>query len=260
MGHIHLGRLPSSKKWRAVADLISNAGTDVAIAAAAADAAENDFLSAPTNPTFIEAVRLLGLIPQAAKQNDFIAALRENGIDVPAEPSLSDLVSATTRHLDQFSKTTSGTNDFSELATRVLVGTLSAEIGAKLPSLFDPIPAELKSQTATFTRSDEFSRLARTFFGSLVRETLSYWLDRTLSAQVGADKRFSSLEQRAAFDASLQTYCGEATRIIKEFAGGWYGKTIFRDGTITPERARVFAGVAFKKITEELKRKRADDV
>ena len=55
---------------------------------------------------------------------------------------------------------------------------------------------------------------------------------------------------------ALDQYCSEATRIIREFAEGWYGKTLYRDGTITAERAAAFGAVAFKKIGEELRRKR----
>ena len=40
----------------------------------------------------------------------------------------------------------------------------------------------------------------------------------------------------------------EATRIIREFSGAWYGKTLFREGTISRDRAAAFSAVALKKI------------
>ena len=103
--------------------------------------------------------------------------------------------------------------------------------------------------------SARFSPLARAFFSRLVSETLSSYLDRTLSSHVGSGQRFGDMGGRAAFDAALDQYCAEATRIIREFSGGWYGKTLHREGRIESRHAAAFGAVAFKKITEELSRK-----
>jgi hypothetical protein len=56
-----------------------------------------------------------------------------------------------------------------------------------------------------------------------------------------------------AFNAALDLHCREASRIIKEFAGGWYGKTLQHERRITQEEARKFAHVAFKKLRAELR-------
>lgn len=98
--------------------------------------------------------------------------------------------------------------------------------------------------------------MIRAFFTRLTRDTLSNWLDRTLSTHVGPNRRFAHAGQRGDFDVALGQYCSEATRIIREFSGGWYGATIFREKTITRERAAGFGYVAFKKIGEELRQKR----
>ncbi len=46
MGHIHLGVLPSSRKWREVVDLLTGGAADARIVAASAAAAEKDLLAA----------------------------------------------------------------------------------------------------------------------------------------------------------------------------------------------------------------------
>jgi hypothetical protein len=258
LGHIHLGKLPATRKWREVTELLT-AGSDAQeVAAASAIAAESDLLAAANDPLFVETVRLLSLIPQAAKQDDFVRALREIGIDAPASPSLLDLMMATTAALDRFATREKCRSDFGELSVRALADSLAAAVGARLPSLFEPNAAEVQTETARLARSDAFSSLSRHFFGRLVSEALSSWLSRALSAHVGAGKAFANAAERSAFDRALEQYCSESTRIIQVFAGGWYGKTLFRDGTITSERAAAFGAVAFKKITEELKRKRSD--
>ena len=86
--------------------------------------------------------------------------------------------------------------------------------------------------------------MARMFFGHLTGEALSSWLDRTLSTHVGPGRRFAHVGERSAFDAALNQYCAEATRMIREFSGGWYWKTLQRRGRIDTSDAAAFAAVA----------------
>ena len=111
---------------------------------------------------------------------------------------------------------------------------------------------------AQIGRPDAFARAARSFFGRLLGDTLGAWLDRTLSAEIGPGGRIASLSARDAFDRAMEQYCAEATRIIREFSAAWYGKTLYREGTITTDRAAAFSAVAMRKIGDELRRKRAD--
>jgi hypothetical protein len=152
-----------------------------------------------------------------------------------------------------------GRSDFAELSRRALIGTLASEIGATLPGLFGSTASDVQLSTARLSYDNGFSRAARAFFAPLMSDTLSSWLDRTLSAQVGNGLRFADAADRAAFDMALGQHCAEATRIIREFAAGWYAKTIFREGTVTSVRAAGFAAVAVKKISQELRARETSD-
>ena len=101
MGHIHLATLPGTKKWREVAELLGSGATDDEVLAKSAEAAERLFAAAPNNPVFIAAVRLLSLIPVAAKREDFSAGLRELGINVPPDPHLTDLTAGVHAAIEQ---------------------------------------------------------------------------------------------------------------------------------------------------------------
>ena len=259
MGHIHLGRLPASRKWNQVVALLDEAAAVDAIAQASAVAAERDFERAAHNPVFVEAVRLLAMIPQAARADDFAGALYDLGVIVPVDPSMTDLLTGTAIALDQFAMQQPVRNDVDTLAGRALVDALATHGGGSLPSLFAPSAADVKAGLGQLARPDQFSALCRSFFGRLTAETLSTYLDRTLSSRIGPGRLFDNLADRSAFDAALSQYCSEATRIIREFAGGWYGKTLHREGTITSARAASFGAVAWKKIGEELRRKRGAD-
>jgi hypothetical protein len=76
MGHIRLGVLPKSQKWRQVVEEL-RLGADLSeIAAAAADAAETSLQNASADPAFLHAFWLLTQIPLAARRPAFGADLR----------------------------------------------------------------------------------------------------------------------------------------------------------------------------------------
>ena len=71
MGHIRLGVLPRSKKWRQVVEELKS-GADVAeIAGASAEAAESALSSAAKDPTLVDVLWLLTQIPLAARGPDY---------------------------------------------------------------------------------------------------------------------------------------------------------------------------------------------
>ena len=256
MGHIHLGVLPGTRKWRDVVSLLGNGASAEDVAQASAIAVEKELRAAANDGLFVECIRLLAMIPLAARSEDFARAMRDVGIPVGDNPGLMEILSAMGKRLDRFALEHGHRSDFGELARRSLLSTLTAQISDQLPGLFGATPSDVQTAARRLSNSNEFSHFARNFFTKLLSSTLSSWLDRTLSAQVGTELRFTDIGARSHFDSGLGLYCVEATRIIREFSGGWYGKTVHRDGKVTTTTAAAYGAVAFKKITEELQRKR----
>lgn len=259
MGHIHLGVLPNDRKWKDVVALLTDGASAADVVAASAAAAERELLAAAKDPVFVEAVRLLATIPAAARAEDFGQALRDADVPIQGPPGLLSLVAATGRRLDEVARTRQKPSDIGELSRRALLSTLSHHIGDQLPGLLDTTPRDVQRASAVLANSRSFASFARSFFNQLVSEALRSWLDRTLSAQVGSGRHFAAVKERAAFDMALLQYSSEATRIIREFAGGWYGKTLHREGRIDSHHAAAFGAVCFKKITEELRVTRGAD-
>jgi hypothetical protein len=81
-------------------------------------------------------------------------------------------------------------------------------------------------------------------------------LSRELSSHIGAGKRFTDDADRLGFDDALDRHCREASRIVQEFAGGWYGKAVYQGEGLSPAAVRRFAPVAFKKMRAELRKRR----
>ncbi|UPH70255.1 hypothetical protein LGT41_0010635 [Abyssibius alkaniclasticus] len=256
MGHIHLGVLPQSRKWREVVDLLDAGAIAEDVIAASARAAEREMLDAARSPVVVEAVRLLLMVPHAARQDDFGLALRNLNLAVGSAPSLLEILSASSEVLDATGRDTRDNSDLGELAGRALVATFSDQIGDALPGLFAATPADVQAVAQRLSWRNGIAVLSRAFFARLMADTLSSWLDRTLSAQVGEGRRFADAQSRNKFDQALAQYAQEASAIIQEFSPGWYGKRLYEDGRISTTQAAAFTAVSFKKIVEELKRKR----
>ncbi len=259
MGHIHLGVLPGSKKWREVVNLLADGAVDEDVLAASACAAEKDLASAANDPTFVEAVRLLAMVPVAARSEDFGNALRDLDVPVQTDPSLMDIAVAIGKRLDEVARQLGRQSDFGELSRRALLASFSNQMSDRLPGLFDVAASDVKSAARSLSGPRSFATYSRSFFTRLLSETLHYWLDRTLSAHVGPGQRFRDARSRSAFDQAITQYCSEATFIIKEFSAGWFAKTLHREGMFDSRSAAAYGAVAFKKINEELRLKRGAD-
>lgn len=253
MGHVHLGVLPKTVPWNQVVRLLGDGASTVVVAAASARAAERELLGAGNDPVFVEAVRLLLLVPQAARGDDFGDALRRLDLGVGARPGLLDVLAGIEARLDDVARTARQRTDLGEFAGRALVQALAEQIGDGLPGLFDPRPDDVAAAARLLAGRRGLADLARSFFARLVTDSLSSWLDRTLSAQVGPDRRFSGAAERAAFDRALAAHVHGATRIVQEFIPGWTGKRLAEAGTISAAAARDVGAVSLKKIVEELR-------
>ena len=87
MGHVRLGVLPKSRKWRQVVEeLRLGSGVDV-VAASAADAAVTALRTASNDPAFLHALWLLTQVPLAARGPEFSQDLQRLDVQVPIGPA-----------------------------------------------------------------------------------------------------------------------------------------------------------------------------
>jgi hypothetical protein len=259
MGHIRLGRLPTSKKWQQVVALLERNAPVEAIAAQAARAAEEDLSAGSSDPGFIRTCWLLAQIPLAARGPDFSDALRRLGLDVGLLPGLFDISNALTESIDHYVDDMGQRTDFGEMAQLAAVESLSAVVTGYLPSLFDASPEDVQRAMGRLASGQPFGELAHDFLSRLIRRHLDYFLSRELANHIGTARCFDTVADRADFDAALELHCRETARIARGFAGGWFGKAAFGRGTITEADAGRYAAYALKKIRSELRKRRGAD-
>ena len=255
MGHIRLGTLSQSKKWREVVELLGTGAAVGDIAEAAAKASELDLKRASDDPNFQFVARLLVELPLWARSPDFVECLNEIGIGANAINSTTGLLSAIELAIDRHSFEHGHASDAGELAKFALLESLSTQFEARLPSLFDPTSQEIRRALAGFSSGQQFAGLARDFFARLTYRSLDYYLSRELANHIGHDKRFDTDFERREFQRALVLHTQEASRIVEEFSGGWYGKTIWQKGDLSQEAINKFTRYAFKKMRDELGRR-----
>ncbi|MEM9476714.1 MAG: hypothetical protein AAGA71_15570 [Pseudomonadota bacterium] len=256
MGHIRLGALPQSKKWRDVIGLLdANASIDV-IAEAAARASEADLRRASDDPSFQFVTQLLVRLPLLARAPGFKAEMAALGMDRHAVGSVAGLLAGLSAAITSQNFKLGRSSDVGELARAALLESLSVQLRDKLPSLFEPTSQEIRGALASFASGQNFASLARDFFARLTYRSLDYYLSRELANHTGAGKRFAEDADRVEFERALAQHSFEASRIVEDFAGGWYGKTVWKTQNLSQATINDFTRYAFKKMRSELGRRR----
>lgn len=259
MGHIRLGTLQQSKKWRDVIGLLDSDADIETIAEAAARASELDLKRASDDPFFQSVTQLLVQLPLLARAPGFEVEMAELGLPSEALNSVTSLLAGLNAAINQRAFEQGQSSDAGELARNALLESLSVQLRDKLPTLFEPTPQEVRKALASFSGGQEFSTLARDFFARLSYRSLDYYLSRELADHIGVDKRFANDGDRVAFETALRQHTFEASKIIETFAGGWYGKTVWKEQSLSQHKINDFTRYAFKKMRSELGRRRAND-
>ena len=253
MGHQRLGTLPCTKKWGQVVGYIGAGAGAAQVATATLHATLKWLDKAHLDAGVVEAVRLLMVLPLAARGDDFADGLRARGLDVPDDPGLFDVLGATSAALDAATPNNKGRTDLGELAQMALGETLTAVVGGHLDGLFDRDPAEVRAGFARYATVKNFGHLAREFFARLTAKFLNSFLSRTVPLHAGPDQRFDTPAAVDQFDRELAHHCRERAMIVGRFSGEWLSKENYEaGGDITPERARDFVYGAMRKLTAEL--------
>lgn len=253
MGHIRLGALPRTRRWKEVIDLVGCGAGAAAVAAATLDAVEQDLTGAASDPGLNRAFWLLTQIPDAARSAEFGAALRDLGLSVSDNPSAAELTSAFTEAVDKHvdgRKARTGPGELGQLAA---AETLSGLLRDRATTLFGSTPDDVRRELGKLATEVQFGHLARDFFSRFTERYLTFYVSKELPQHVGAGQRFETLGDERAFASALELHCQQASKIVESFAGGWYSKARF-EKDLTEERTTRFLGYALKKIRSELRR------
>lgn len=265
MGHVRLGKLPTSQKWKEIIALLGDDGTSAqALAEAVANASIKDLEKAASNKTLVAIYEMLVNIPQAAKEKDFQAALKKIGIDVPKNPTLDHIAIGMAKAIDAVATQNHQHPDLGRMAKESAISTFLDMTDNASQTLWGSTTDDMQSGVASFADTARFGEFNQRFHADLSYRILNYHLDREMPRHVAATGRFPTIADMNVFQAGLRKHCMESSMIMRTFARDWLGKQYAsqpKDGSRPKMDAKKSAGfiyVSTNKIAKE-QRKRGQD-
>ena len=255
MGHNRLGRLPRTRRWQEVVDLLDLPSASVAaIAAAVVDAAEHRLRGLANDEALAYAFWTLARVTWAARQDSFLQELSWLGVRDWPEPSAIGLISGTVQHVRSRVAELEARNDFAEFAALAVARSLTETVGREGPGLFSSTAEDAQRAFRAYSTPAKFGELARLFFADFMSRSLKSFVDRELSNHVGSGKVIRSVEGSQDFLNALELHTRQAARIIEEFSEGWYSLHNWESsGDIGLKEAQRFVAQALRKLRAELK-------
>ena len=254
MGHIRLGELPRTKKWRDVIALIGDGtATPYEVVFAITKAADDRLDALEDDRALPYLYWLLTRVTWLARTDTFLADLRVEGVRLPERLSglnfLGQLGEMAAREVRRRCKP----SVFSELAVRSFKEALGKAIHERANTLFGTTMEDIRRAFKATSSTREFSRVATDFFSGFLAGFFEFIISKESSNHVGWTRGFRDPTALAEFQQNLRGYCFQVTRILEDFSGEWYSKHNWL-GDINEHEARRFVAYALTKIRSELRR------
>ena len=252
MGHIRLGELPKTRRWKQVVQLMDDpdASIDV-VAGAIIGAAEQAYRGAGADPGLVESLRAMAILADASRSSDFAAKLRVAGYEISGTEDAIGLLRVVLRDTEARFGPTSQRSVFSEFALGALQESLTETVANLTGSLFLSGLDDAQHAYREFSTERGFARLSRLFFSRLLARSLRYFTDQAAAGRLGAGGRLNTEAEIRAFNDAVDQYGREAARIVEDFAGAWYSKRRWKGGV---QETEGLAAVAMRKVADELRR------
>lgn len=248
MGHIRIGRLPKSARWREVVGLMQSDDATSADVARATLLASEDYLRVAANdPALVRAYWTLVRLMAGARGDDFAGELRRMGLDVEPGTSTIAFISAVSESVRRDSTEAGDGSRAGELAGLALRRALTETVGTQGPSMFGSTADDLRLAFRAHSSDRQFGEVSRQFFGDFLARVLRGALDREAPSLIGAAPSSEML-------AEVDRHSRQSAVIVRTFAEQWFSKKRYeRAGDITREDAEGFVAVALRKLRSELK-------
>ena len=255
MGHIRLGRLPRTRKWRSVFEVLGAGETDPAgLASAIAASACTDLAALKTTPGVVgDGLWILSMLSAGGDKGPggLRDSLRVLGMNETVLRSVASLISALPTHSDLGARANGAV--FDEMADLSLKGALSRHFAVRTLSLFGTSADEVASACAELGRPKIFAKVSRDYLTDFMSRVVRYAVDREASNFLGSSAEWSSAGDLLELGERLDAYCHESGRIVEGFAEGWFAKhTYHSDEGITRDVTGRFAAYALTKLQMEL--------
>jgi hypothetical protein len=254
MGHLRLGRLPKTRRWVAVMQLLEAAPSDtVGVARAVVRAGDHRLSDLAHDPSLAYCFWLLTRVTWASRSADFAASLRGLGVKIDGDASALMLITQLNENVRVELAQHTDSGPFGELASLAFRRTLQDTVGLQGAGLFGSTAEDVAAVFRMYSTRTQFGLLAKRFFGDFFARTLRYFVDKELSNYVGAQHHIENINQAQEFQRALDLYARQSARIMEDFASGWYSKHNWQaKGEVSAKEAEGFVAIALRKLRMEL--------
>lgn len=250
MGHIRLGRLPRSARWRDVVGLIeSDPANARKIAASTITASERYLRSLGDDPALAQTYWTLVRLMSAARGDDFAGELRRLGLPASDDTPTVAFVAAVSDFVRRDLARQGVDSVAGEFAALALRRALTETVATQASSLFGSSVDDLRRAFRAHSTERQFGEVSRLFFGDFLSRVLRASIDREVPNVT------SSVSDGGALLRAVDVHARQSAAIVRDFAGQWLSKAGYeRAGDIPPDDVRRFVAVALGKLRSELKR------
>jgi len=255
MGHIRVGRLPKTRKWSQVIELLNTRDSSPADIAAATVKATKEFLiEKSSDPSLVFSYWLLTQITSHSRTKDFDKKLKKLGLDMTQTNNAFDFIA----YLADFTRAQirlkpDASFPISEFAQLALREVFTETIGQRCRSLFGTTLEDIRLACRNYSSADRFAKLSRLFFSKVLNRCLQFFVSKETANNIGRGRKFEDIFELSGFNIALKSYCFQSAKIIEKFAGGWYSKHVWLD-KLSENDAKWFVLIAMDKLRTEVAR------
>lgn len=256
MGHSRLGKIPTTRQWKSVVELLTSQqekspAEDIEnISRQSLNATEQALGFAMSDEGLRVTFFLLTKLAELAKERNWQQKLEEIGVRVTECESATDLCFAIQDAIDERIEQKSLDSDVSEIARQAAGDALHHLFQVHQLRLLGDDKSSVLSAMKSISSKKGYAELGHTFFSQFLSRFLNFYLSRATASSTGSD-RFHQVGDVSEFNNALRTHCRQSSLIVRDFCGSWFSKTSFKEG-ITQKNSSGFLKVALGKISKEL--------
>jgi hypothetical protein len=251
MGHIRLGRLPRTRGWIAVFDVLeAGDGDAAALARAVASAATCDLEALQRAPGAVgDGFWILAVLGEGGNADELASRLTELGWRDTDVSTPAALVSGLPPQ-----KCYPGVAAvFCEMADLSLRSALSRHLVSGTLSLFGTARDDVAASCRDLGRPAVFAQIARDYLAEFMSRVVRYSVDRESSNFMSTSHAWSTSGDLLELGDRLDAYCRESSLLVRDFAEGWYSKARYQsDEGVTRDATRGFAAHALTKLRQDM--------
>ena len=262
MGHSRLGKVPTTKAWRAVIGTYagadpgsggSNFAREVGRIATKAMAASADAVRAARSDGGVAQVFfLLTQLALATHRSNMVEALEALGIRLPLTASPLDLTVEVHRVLDEHLLDGGHRSDVGEMAQLALGEALAGYLRSQPRDMFSDATGQRRRDLHGLGTQKGFGEVAHEFCSGFGSRLLGFQLSRIVRTGEG-QSLIGGVGDLSRFNAELRQHSRQRAMVVRDFATKWFTKTEFEQG-IDPANAKRFTAYALKKLEDSFKR------